>query len=229
MAIRIQGDTVIYDDKVFRLGQGTTAQRPASPAMGMIWYNTDLVSFEGYNGTAWAPIGGGADELAQTLATLALDEASRPQLSTAVASTSGTFIDFSSIPSWAKRVTVLFNGVSVTASDNILVQVIVGGSPVTSGYSSVSGLAGANFNQTSTGGFVIYAPNTTGVFYGAMRLHNITGNTWVEEHSGGIMVSTTVGVVGGGVLAAAGVLTGVRVTVSGSNTFDAGQINVMWE
>ncbi len=38
---------------------GTTAQRPGSPAAGMIRYNTDLVAFEGYNGTAWAPIGGG--------------------------------------------------------------------------------------------------------------------------------------------------------------------------
>lgn len=148
---------------------------------------------------------------------------------TAKASTSGTTVDFTGIPSWAKRVSVIFNGVSVTSTDNILVQAIIGGSPVTSGYSSVSGLAGANFNQTSTAGFVIYAPNTAGVFYGAMRLHNITGNTWVEEHSGGIMVSTTVGVVGGGVLAAAGALTGVRITVSGTNTFDAGQINIMYE
>jgi hypothetical protein len=73
MAIKIQGDTVIFDDKVFKVGSGTTAQRPASPATGMIWFNTDLNSFEGYDGTAWAPIGGaGEDELARTLATLAL-------------------------------------------------------------------------------------------------------------------------------------------------------------
>lgn len=160
---------------------------------------------------------------------LRVAQAARPVFGTAVASTSGTTIDFTGIPSWAKRVTILFNGVSVTSTDNILVQAIIGGSPVTSGYSSVSGLAGANFNQTSTAGFVIYAPNTAGVFYGALRLHNITGNTWVEEHSGGVMVSTSVGVVGGGVLAAAGALTGVRITVSGTNTFDAGQINIMWE
>lgn len=150
-------------------------------------------------------------------------------LGTVQNSTSGTSIDFTGIPSWAKRVSVIFNGVSVTSTDNILVQAIIGGSPVTSGYSSVSGLAGANFNVTSTAGFVIYTPNTAGVFYGVLRLHNITGNTWVEEHSGGIMVSTTVGVVGGGVLAAAGALTGVRITVSGTNTFDAGTINILYE
>lgn len=72
MAIRIQGDTVIFDDKVFRVGQGTTAQRPASPQTGMIWFNTDISSFEGYDGVEWAPIGGGADEVARTLAILAL-------------------------------------------------------------------------------------------------------------------------------------------------------------
>jgi hypothetical protein len=77
MAIRIQGDTVIFDDKVFKVGSGTTAQRPATPQLGMIWYNTDLASFEGYNGSVWGAIGGGGggsgeDELARTLAILAL-------------------------------------------------------------------------------------------------------------------------------------------------------------
>lgn len=73
MAIKIQGDTVIFDDKVFKLGSGTTAQRPASPAIGMIWFNTELNSFEGYDGTVWATVGGsGEDALARTLATIAL-------------------------------------------------------------------------------------------------------------------------------------------------------------
>lgn len=60
MAIKISGNTVIYDDEVFRVGSGTTAERPAAPAQGMIWYNTEIESFEGYNGTAWGSIGGGA-------------------------------------------------------------------------------------------------------------------------------------------------------------------------
>ena len=75
MALRVQGDVVVYDDKVFRPGRFTTAQRDAiaSPVNGMIIFNTDLSSFEGYNGTTWAPIaGGGADDYARTLAYLAL-------------------------------------------------------------------------------------------------------------------------------------------------------------
>jgi hypothetical protein len=77
MAIRVQGDIVVFDDKVVRPGRFTTTQRNAitSPANGMIIFNTDLVSFEGYNGTAWAAIAGGtggADEYARTIAYLAL-------------------------------------------------------------------------------------------------------------------------------------------------------------
>lgn len=75
MAIKIQGNTVIYDDQVFRPAQLTTAQRNniASPQVGMLIYNTESAAFEVYSGTAWAAVGGGgADELARTLATLAL-------------------------------------------------------------------------------------------------------------------------------------------------------------
>jgi hypothetical protein len=39
---------------------GTVAQRPASPAQGEIRFNTDYSQFEGYYGTAWRQLGGGA-------------------------------------------------------------------------------------------------------------------------------------------------------------------------
>lgn len=42
-----------------RVPNGTTGQRP-SPAAGMIRYNTDDASFEGYAAGAWGAIGGGA-------------------------------------------------------------------------------------------------------------------------------------------------------------------------
>jgi hypothetical protein len=75
MAIKIQGDIVIYDDKVFRLGSGTSDERPESPETGMIWFNTQLATFEGYDGTAWGAIGGGGgteDDFARTVAFLGL-------------------------------------------------------------------------------------------------------------------------------------------------------------
>lgn len=44
----------------FDLPAGTTAQRPVSPSSGNMRYNTSTNGFEGYNGTAWGSIGGGA-------------------------------------------------------------------------------------------------------------------------------------------------------------------------
>jgi hypothetical protein len=38
---------------------GTTAQQP-TPSTGMIRFNSDVPQFEGYNGTSWGQIGGGA-------------------------------------------------------------------------------------------------------------------------------------------------------------------------
>jgi hypothetical protein len=49
-----------------KLPVGTTAQRPGSPAAGMIRYNSDQTSFEGHNGTAWAPVGGGGYDVSAT-------------------------------------------------------------------------------------------------------------------------------------------------------------------
>lgn len=37
---------------------GTTAQRDVSPVSGYLRYNSSLVAFEGYNGSAWSSLGG---------------------------------------------------------------------------------------------------------------------------------------------------------------------------
>jgi hypothetical protein len=47
---------------------GTTAQRP-SPVAGMLRFNDDSDEFEGYNGTAWASVGGSAISNDTTTAT----------------------------------------------------------------------------------------------------------------------------------------------------------------
>lgn len=54
------GDVLLSGTGVLDLPVGTTAQRPGSPTSGMIRFNTDLTQFEGYNGTAWSSVGGGA-------------------------------------------------------------------------------------------------------------------------------------------------------------------------
>ena len=42
------------------VASGTTAQRDGSPSAGMLRFNSTDTSFEGYNGSAWGSIGGGA-------------------------------------------------------------------------------------------------------------------------------------------------------------------------
>jgi hypothetical protein len=142
---------------------------------------------------------------------------------TAVASTSGTSIDFTSIPSWVKRITVMFNGVSTSGTSLVLIQ-IGAGSVTTSGYTAYVQSSGAG--QTSTAGFVI---DTTGnasyTRSGILSITNITGNTWVA----GGTVGATGSFVGGSVgnVSLSGTIDRVRITtVNGTDAFDAGSINI---
>jgi hypothetical protein len=149
---------------------------------------------------------------------------------TAVASTSGTSIDFTSIPSWVKRITVMFSGVSLNGSANILVQ-IGSGSVTTSGYVSSSGTvvnASGSSGSTSTAGFISSAGSAGNIIYGHMVITNITSNTWVESHYHGYGVAAAS--TGGGTIALGGVLDRVRITTTnGTDTFDAGSINILYE
>lgn len=54
------GDITMSGTGQIKVAAGTTAQRSASPTAGMIRYNTSLGQYEGYNGTAWGQLGGGA-------------------------------------------------------------------------------------------------------------------------------------------------------------------------
>lgn len=154
---------------------------------------------------------------------------------TAVASTSGTNIDFTSIPSWVKRITLILNGVSVNGTQVMQVQLGTGGSPTTSGYSAAAGIF-VTGNITSANSLTTgFAFNTTGggaatqTWSGLVTLVLITGNTWVCS----AQVTDTTGVRmgrGGGVISLSGVLDTVRLTtIGGTNTFDAGSINIFYE
>jgi hypothetical protein len=57
--VNFAGDVNLNSTGYLDLPVGTTAQRPGTPAAGMIRYNSTLGQFEGY-GTSWGSIGGGA-------------------------------------------------------------------------------------------------------------------------------------------------------------------------
>ena len=60
MSVKVNnGQPVIYDDEVIRVAAANEQSRPAQPIVGMLRFNTDQTTFEGYNGTQWGPIGGG--------------------------------------------------------------------------------------------------------------------------------------------------------------------------
>ena len=155
---------------------------------------------------------------------------------TAVASTSGTSIDFTSLPTGLKRITVMFNGVSTNSTS--LVQVQLGaGSVTTSGYNSYVAYAGGS-NQTSgntySSGFIVDGGLTGAaafIRYGILTFTNITGNTWVAGLQGSLFNGTSYFMVGcSGSIALGSVLDRIRITtINGTDTFDAGSINILFE
>ena len=153
---------------------------------------------------------------------------------TSVASTSGTSIDFTSIPSWVKRITVMFSGVSTSGTSHVLIQIGTSGTPTTSGYSSAGSyvnITGSNVGgATSTAGFIIFFSNATYVNSGNFTITNISGNNWTFS---GILSNLTTATYTGqsaGSGSLSGTLNIVRVTtVNGTDTFDAGTINILYE
>lgn len=147
---------------------------------------------------------------------------------TVVASTSGTSIDFTGIPSSAKRITVMFNGVSTNGVS--VVQIQIGSTTFsTSGYTSGSYVAAQN---TSTSGFNLTPggfASSASTLIGSITLSLLNSNTWVAN--GVIYISSTANAFNSGVSPAlAGALDRVRITtVNGTDTFDAGSINILYE
>jgi hypothetical protein len=149
---------------------------------------------------------------------------------TAVASTSGTSIDFTGIPSWVKRITVMFNGVSTNGSSENIIQV-GSGSVTTTGYlgssSNLSSTATATSNYTT--GFGIRETSASRLLSGNVTLTNISSNIWVCSGIIGTSAFANSYTVGG-VITLGGTLDRIRITtVNGTNTFDAGSINILYE
>jgi hypothetical protein len=150
---------------------------------------------------------------------------------TAVASTSGTAIDFTSIPSWVKRVTILLNVVSTNGTSYMRFQLGTGGSPTTTGYATSASVLGSVYggSASSTSGFDSYADNNASwTRSGAIVFNNISGNTWVG--TGTYQYTATAGMILYGTVTLAGVLNMVRITtVNGTDAFDAGTVNIFYE
>lgn len=144
----------------------------------------------------------------------------RPVLMTAQNSTSGTSIDFVGVSSWVKKITIMFNGVSTNGSSLVQIQLGSGGSIQNTGYASTGGI---------TSGFAIAGSVSAGdVRSGSAILTTLGTNIWTS--TGGCVLNGTTfgGICGAKTLSA--VLDSIRITTTnGTDTFDAGNINIMYE
>lgn len=149
---------------------------------------------------------------------------------TAVASTSGTSIDFTGIPSWAKRITVLLNVVSTNGTSLIRFQ-LGSGSVQTTGYAGSAAVFGTSYGGggSSTAGFdSVGDTSASWTRSGALVFTNISGNIWIC--TGVYQYTVSFQVAFSGTVTLSGALDRVRITTSnGTDTFDAGTINIIYE
>jgi hypothetical protein len=152
-------------------------------------------------------------------------------LSTAQASTSGTAIDFTDIPSWVKRITVMFRGVSSSSTGLLQIRLGTGSSPtyLATGYNGLASATGGGQQAYSTG-FIIQAESGASyLLNGIAILTNISDNDWAiscnlapqATGQGGVYHSA-------GSVRLSNALTAVRVSPTSGN-FDAGSINILYE
>jgi hypothetical protein len=154
-----------------------------------------------------------------------------PIVSGTAVTASGTSVDFTGIPSWAKRVTVMFSGVSTNGTSNIQVQ-LGSGSFSTSGYNSQAvQTAGVTSSAVSTTGLLLTgAVNASALYVGICTIANISGNSWIASGTLASNISGNINYFGGPSPTLSGTLDRLRITtVNGTDTFDAGTINILYE
>ena len=151
-------------------------------------------------------------------------------------STTNNYIDFENIPSWVKRITVMFNGVSTSSTSPIQIQIGDSGGIENSGYSGTNHVLGTTnvAGAAMSSGFLLTVgtsyTSAAGAHSGLAILTNITGNQWVI--SGSIASPTTpYSFVFAGAKTLSDTLDRVRITTvaAGTNYFDAGSINILYE
>jgi len=150
-------------------------------------------------------------------------------LATAV-SASGVAIDFTSIPSWAKRITVMLNGVSTTGTHSIFIQLGTSAGYQTSGYGgavlvSQGGSVGSVAHST---GFLVDSTTLAADTRSGIVGFNFVGTSNVWSAAGNVSLTAAArNSVFSGTVLLAGTLDRIRITTT--DDFDAGSVNIMYE
>jgi hypothetical protein len=153
-------------------------------------------------------------------------------LATAVASTSGISIDFTGIPSWVKRVTVMFNGVSTNGTSGVEVRLGTSGGLQASGYNCVaSSISGTNTTNTASSatGAIVVGSSAAASRVGSIVFNLLGSNAWsFSGVTSDLGVSATAHTAG--LVSLSGALDRLRLTtVNGTDAFDGGSVNILYE
>jgi len=192
------------------------------------------------NGTAWtsaAPTGGVPTPSAIGQIPFSTDGSTYTATQkivrgTSVATTSGTSIDFTGIPSWVKRVTIMVYGVSTNGTAYPRFQ-IGAGSIDTTNYNGtgVQAYNGSTAGVTLSAGFDVIALNAANLLYGQAVLTNMdSSNLWNFSFTGATTTGNQLALITFGAHTLSGSLDRVRLTTAnGTDAFDAGSINILYE
>lgn len=147
--------------------------------------------------------------------------------------TTNTTLEWTGIPSWAKRITVMLNGVSLNSSANLLIQVGASSFSTSSYVSTSQWIYGGSSSGyvSSTSGLILAIGNNVVSLGGTYTLFLINANTWVASGTGVWDSDTRYGLHHAGKTPAlSGALDRIRInTTSGTDTFDAGTVNIMYD
>ncbi len=148
----------------------------------------------------------------------------------ATALNSGTEADFTGIPAWASQIEVMLNSVSLNGTDDILVQIGDAGGFETTGYTSGGGTinGGTTGSADSSAGFYIRVNAAARAAKGVLILtKDPSTNDWFAN--GNFSLGSNVFSSCGGAKLLSDTLTQVRVTRSGTDTFDGvGTVSIRW-
>lgn len=153
---------------------------------------------------------------------------------TVQATTSGTSIDFTGIPSWVKRITVMLKGVSTNGTSSIQLQLGTSGGVETTGYlGATTGLSASSLaTSNATTGIQLDHSSVAAaaaIRNGAVSFVNISGTSWAASGSIG-RSDTTINTLVSYSKTLSNTLDRIRLTtLNGTDTFDAGSVNILYE
>ena len=256
-------DVVLTNNKYDEFDDRYLGVKTSDPALdndggalitGAIYFNSSTNVMRAYNGSSWGDIGtaqnsassvniadaggyytGGSVEAA--LQEIGLDqETSGLVLETSKSMIGLTQVNFTGVPSWVKKITVLIiDAGAASATTTIKIGIGDSGGVETSGYvgtgsrlepsqAIVATVMGAAFDIAGGSTFTV----THGI-QATVTIINITGNTWIVSATGHSSGSTAIGYISSGVKTLTGVLDRLRVQQTGGANLNSGEVNVLYE